>query len=224
MANRAVVRQKQKLVTIGPAITIDACAEESHQLTNTITDHPVERGTNISDHVRPDPDLVTLQCFVSNTPLSQEQQTRTIREGNLEFESTSVEDVPIGQDNGRGARVFAALEKLRLDGTMVQVVTTLKTYALKETEGMVIQSITIPRRPANYDGLEFSITLKQIRIVKTRRTQDVRSIADKRTVPKQKTGAQTPQPKEDISALKRGADFVRSDNASIAGFGRALGF
>jgi hypothetical protein len=36
---------------------------------NTVTDHPVERGANITDHVRPDPVRLNLVGFVSNAPI-----------------------------------------------------------------------------------------------------------------------------------------------------------
>lgn len=47
----------------------DAVLSEEHEHSATVTDHPVEIGVNIVDHVRPDPDRVTLEVFVSNTPV-----------------------------------------------------------------------------------------------------------------------------------------------------------
>lgn len=36
--------------------------------TVTITDHPVEQGADITDHVRKDPEAITIEAYVTNTP------------------------------------------------------------------------------------------------------------------------------------------------------------
>lgn len=51
------------------SITLDASLHEQHTGTATITDHPVEQGSNIADHIRPDPDMLTIEGVVSNQPL-----------------------------------------------------------------------------------------------------------------------------------------------------------
>lgn len=199
---RAVVMSKPRLCQID-TITIDAVKEETHTLANTVTDHPVEEGFNVSDHSRPEPDVVTLQCFISNTPLSQEQQTRAVQEGSVQFETTAVQSgtnvggtvvggTEIGAIDGRGIDAFKKIKKLRDEGTLIKVVTTLKTYGGTPTEGMTIQSLTIPRTSKNYDGLEFSVTLKQIRIVRNRQTTDVKP-KEKQVEKKKHQGATTTQ-------------------------------
>jgi hypothetical protein len=212
MATRAVVMTKPRLCKVD-SIEIDACMEETHTLNNTVTDHPVEQGFNISDHVRPEPDVVTLRCFISNTPLSTEQQTRAVQEGSVQFTTTSQQDVEIGAIDGRGADAFKKLKKLRDEGTLIKLVTTLKEYGNSSTEGMVVQSITVPRTTKNYDGLEFSITLKQIRIVKNRQTQDTQKVKDKRTPQKKHQGSKTTQeevPESTAHKLKDGVSNVAS--------------
>lgn len=166
-------------------INIDSCKDESHTLSNTVTDHPVEEGFNPSDHSRPDPDVVNLSCFVSNTPLSTGQVKNSVREGEVDFQTTLPEVI-----GNRGDDTYKKLKKLRDEGTLIQVVTTLRTYGVSATEGMSIQSITIPRTRQNYDGLEFQITLKQVRIVRNRQTQDT-APKEKNTQVKKKKGSQT---------------------------------
>lgn len=204
MATRAVVLGK--LTQIG-TITIDACKDETHTLTNTVTDHPVEEGFNISDHVRPDPDMVTLSCFVSNTPLSTDQQTRANQEGGNSSAQTNADgSVKIIQIPGRGKATFDKLKKLRDEGTLIEVVTTLKTYGVSADEGMVVQSLTVPRNTKNYDGLEFSVTLKQIRVVRNRQTRQTQA-KDKRVGPKNKKGNQVATaPEDEDTALSKALD------------------
>ncbi len=225
MANRAVIMSKPRLVKIADTITVDSCLDESHNMHNTVTDHPVEQGFNVSDHCRPDPERVTLRCFVSNTPLSTEQKTRAVSEGALRFETTAQEAVAIGAVDGRGDQTYRKLKKLRDEGTLCKLATTLKTYQASATEGMIIEDITIPRTAQNYDGLEFTVVFKQIRIVRNKQTRDTQP-KDKRTGGKKKQGNQTtkPEPEDKRSLAARTADSAaQSSNGTWSGVGKAAG-
>lgn len=185
------VQQRALFVTkIGDSIEVDSCLEETHTFSNTVTDHPVEEGFNITDHSRPDPDSVVLRCFVSNTPLSAQQVQRAVRSGSVQFTTSAAQAAQqsVTGISGRGNDTYVALQKLRTEGTLISVVTTLRTYGLSPQEGMIVQSLSVPRARQNYDGLEFTVTLKQVRIVRNRSTVDT-SQKDKRTRPKKDTGA-----------------------------------
>lgn len=199
--SRAIVLEKRK-VQIGSVVEIDACLEETHTLSNAITDHPLEEGFNATDHSRPEPDRVTLRCFVSNTPLSDGQVKDSVRQGVVSFETTAPTVIV-----GRGDEAFKALKKMRDEGTLISVVTTLKTYGVSKTEGMMIESINIPRTSKNYDGIEFTVSLKQVRIVKNASTTQVVP-REKQTQKKKKKGEQTTKPPEtEESSLYKTGQF-----------------
>lgn len=199
---RAIVLVK-RTTKIGDEIEVDSCLEENHVLENTVTDHPVEEGYNITDHVRPNPDRVTLRCFVSNTPLSTDQTKTAVREGSVDFETTAPETIV-----GRGDDTYKKLAKLRAEGTLIEVVTTLRTYGLLATEGMAIESISIPRTRQNFDGLEFALSLKQVRIVQNRSSRQTKA-KDKRRRPKKKEGTKPTQP-----PAKKGSLLSKIDDSS----------
>jgi hypothetical protein len=214
--NRAVV-----ICKLG-TVAIDACKEESHDLPNVVTDHPVEEGFNITDHVRPEPDKVRLSCFISNTPLSTQQQGRAVQEGSVKFTTNSP---PPSEVQNRAADAFAQLKKIRDEGTLVKVVTTLKTYgADSSTEGMVIEALSISRTAKNYNGLEFMVQLKQIRVVRNRATSDVRS-KDTRTGNKKKKGHQvTKAPPSDRAPLILASEKAQqTGNIQIGGLSIPVG-
>lgn len=50
-------------------ITLDVASKIQHTSTNQVTDHPVETGANVSDHVRPEPNVLTIDGVISNTPI-----------------------------------------------------------------------------------------------------------------------------------------------------------
>ncbi len=61
------------------SIAFSVVITETFEGKATITEHPVEKGANISDHVRDELDLLTLEVFVSNTPIgSYEDPTESL--------------------------------------------------------------------------------------------------------------------------------------------------
>lgn len=52
------------------SLSFDVVVSEEHERSSVVTDHSVERGVNIVDHVRPMPDRVTLDVYVSNSPIN----------------------------------------------------------------------------------------------------------------------------------------------------------
>lgn len=53
----------------GRVIGFDAVETENYETVSEITEHPVETGVSVSDHVRPLPDRISLVGFVSNQPI-----------------------------------------------------------------------------------------------------------------------------------------------------------
>jgi len=159
-------------------LKLDATVREQHTGSNTVTDHPVEQGANISDHSRPDPDRLVLDCIVSNTPLS-DGSTHTVESNGYNFTVTAA------QDSTRAPNAYQKLQDLRLNGTLVSVVTTLRTYS-----SMLIESITIPVDAKTAGAIRFQVNLKQVRVVQNSLTA-VTVSKDTRRGPTAKTGAQT---------------------------------
>lgn len=56
---------------VGPPKTLffDVCKEEDAEFSSVVTDHPVESGANVADHVRRQLMRVSLDVFVSNSPI-----------------------------------------------------------------------------------------------------------------------------------------------------------
>src|SRR4051794_30438938 len=50
-------------------LDFDAVTSEKHDEPVEVTEHAVESGAAVSDHARPGPDTVTLECVVTNTPI-----------------------------------------------------------------------------------------------------------------------------------------------------------
>lgn len=124
----------------GDSVTVDASVQEDHLGDNEVTDFPVERGANITDHSRPNPQVITIRALITGTP----------------FDLQSVA-IPPALKERRGKDAWVKLHKWRKDGQRVVLITSLNAYG-----DMVIQSISTPRNARNADGVEITIKFRQI--------------------------------------------------------------
>lgn len=141
-------------------LKIDVTRVETHTFANEVTDHPVEEGANVSDHSRPRPYTVTMECLISDTPLAD-------------------------RSDGDSTPRIAAFQKLRdlhETGAIVTIVTSLATY-----KDMAIESISIPRDAKGREALQFSVSFKHVRTVRNKLTR-AKKTQDKRAAEKQKQG------------------------------------
>lgn len=130
-------------VSIGE-IVLDAAIEETHTLQARATEHPVETGSDVTDHVQSLPASLTLEGIISNTPLSALGLT-------------------MFKNEDRAHTAFKQFEEFVHSGTLVDVVTSLKTY-----RNMVIEDFVVTRNAQNSDALSFSCTAKQISMVSSK--------------------------------------------------------
>ncbi len=120
-------------------IELDVTLRETHERSAQITDHPVEGGVQIQDHISNDPRRLTLEGFITDTPL-----------------------VILGLQGDRAQDGFDELERLYDERAMFTVTTGLRVY-----RNMAFESLSIPR--TRESALRFTATMKQITTVKSER-------------------------------------------------------
>jgi hypothetical protein len=131
-------------------VTLDASVNETHTKANDLTKHPVETGTDITDHIRQQPQKIEITGVISDTPL-------------FLLASVSAPSPVDGQTLGTDDRVRAAdKEFLRAmdQGSTLSVFTTLRQYA-----NMVITQYAVTRDKDTGNILSFKMTLEEIVIV-----------------------------------------------------------
>jgi hypothetical protein len=216
-------------------IWVDATIRESHQSTAEVTDHPVERGVNIVDHVRPEADQIAFDVVISNTPIVEPEShmdgatgevqgfdlplpsQRRMERGAVRGEEAEYE--PVNQSAGvqvlafdapfdRARAVYDELRRLQTTATLLQLVTTLREY-----DNMVLRSITAPRE--GRDGVTFAVEAQQIRIAESEVVEvpipeSPRGRNERNRGP-QPTDEETDGQKEEKSRgiLVQGRDFLR---------------
>jgi len=166
-------------------ITLDAAVSESHEFNNQVTQFPIENGSVISDHVIRQPHVLTIEGFVTNSPVS-------LLGGALSSISGAV---------GTGTRTESAFDKLiQLQNGKYNPVTKLfdrKTFdvvtGLTVYTDMVMVSITFPRNGQTGEALNFSAKLQSIQVAKSEvsKVQNVKSGVANQAQATAATGSQT---------------------------------
>lgn len=163
-------------------LALDCTVTETHTATSTVTEHPVESGAKITDHIRPDPVQLSITGIVSDTPIGSRQVQRSIAVGGASVQVTQQE--PPTSTTGYGRAAWAKLDAIRTAAKPVKVVTRDKTY-----ENMALVSLSVPKESKTGGALNFTAQFKQVRIVYNRTTRVVVAKAPK-AHKKQDTGKQ----------------------------------
>lgn len=190
-------------------LEVDAVMSESHEVMATLTDHPVERGADLSDHKRPGQRRYRLEGLVTNTPigsvpLSGENSSANDVTGSVRDSPARASVLQFSERFDRIRDVLDALTALVESAQLVTVTTDVRTY-----EDAQIVSVVAPRDAT--DSITFTVDITQVRIAETR---DVGA-----PVPRQPRGrrtrdngaqagaeAATNPPDQNSSALRRMAD------------------
>lgn len=182
---------------VSAVVTVDVVKQETITLSSQLTDHPVEQGSNMTDHSRPEPITIQAECFVSETPISSADYVRAT--GGATALTAASGTAKIRQVDGYARRVYNQLKTLRDQGAQLVVITTMGRF-----DSMVIQTLTFPRNAQNYNALEFSVSFKEIRIVQNKLTR-IKISKDTRAGSKSKKGnaTQSKPPEELQSALDK---------------------
>lgn len=135
-------------------VILDATTSEVHRKTNSITDHPVEDGANISDHIRRMPAEIDIVGIVSDFPVYW-------LAGFLAPSPVTTDVTRGGHD--RSKKAYIELSRIMDEGELVDVVTTFKAYY-----DMAITGITVPKDASSGNDARFTISLKEIVKVTTK--------------------------------------------------------
>lgn len=183
------------------SIELDAAISISHRAEVEVTQHPVEKGADIADHLRPKPEIVTIEGVVSNTPINVTQQTRAVEfvgtGFRAEFQTTAREEQPFGVP-GYAEEAYAKLRDIKDNRELVTIVTPLKTY-----ENMALTSLEIPQDAKTGDSLRFTATFQNVRVVENKVT-NLKVATDPRANKKAKLGKQAAEIlKQDANAVRK---------------------
>lgn len=172
-------------------VNFDVVTDEDHSFDATITDNPVERGSDVTDNIVLTPDRLTLSGFVSDNPVVY-----------LSPFSRPKNTLP------RSLDTKAMLLSLRNERVPFTVITGLHRY-----DSMFFESLSFPRKAGQGAVLYFSAKLRRIEVVESEIAPapevvtTPRAAAEKKDGPKPTTestkAAESPRIEQRVSLLKR---------------------
>jgi len=139
-------------LTIGD-LTCDASVSEVHNTEADVTEHPVETGSDISEHYRKRPRMVSIDGIVTATPLETSFPGATA--------VSAVKSAISGDDPVASARDL--LNSYFDDAKLITIATSFNTY-----DNVALLSLKVTRGSRTGQAMHFSCTAKQLRIVDTR--------------------------------------------------------
>lgn len=144
---RVALRVGESLSTL---LQFDASVSENHMSELDVTEHPVERGSDITDHVRLRPNALEMTVIMSNRPIAI-----------LASQNASL-GIKGGNPTERDKDAFAEMLRWQTEGLLLTIVTTLRTY-----ENMILQRIAPTRDAANGKVLRASLSFREILTAET---------------------------------------------------------
>lgn len=168
-------------------VTFDATLRETHSAGATVTEHAVETGADVADHVRPSVRKATFEVFVSDSPAEEPAtlmygtrgratsvdlragRERRMKRGASGYGTKAAEyttetlkaSANVLQFDGpfaRRERVYEKLEQIRTEKRAC-----IAICELAELDDVVITSLSAPLDSKSGDGIVFTLELTQIR-------------------------------------------------------------
>jgi hypothetical protein len=130
---------------------VDAFIAEHYQFSNSVTDIPVEEGSNISDNIVEDQDVISVEAFIGNTAFEV-----------ITNDGNTVSNLEAPDRMARVLQAYQELKKLTKSKQLLDVVLGLETFT-----DMVITSFQIDRDVETGANLPFTMEFKKIKIVKS---------------------------------------------------------
>ncbi len=159
-------------------VEFDATLTEDHSMSARLTDHPVETGTQITDHYRLMPKSITVNGIVSNNNLP----------GLLPVPGAAavagiISSIDSRITQGRANAAYDKIEKSMKKGELLNVLTTLKEY-----KNMLITSVSVRRDSNNGNVLNSVITLREVKLAIVKTLGETSSPTDPKDSPVENKG------------------------------------
>jgi hypothetical protein len=193
------------------AVELDLTATEAWELAAEVTDHPVEEGAAVSDHIRPGLDTLTLEGWVALAPLvvprvdpsglTGSVRATTVRAGGVDRTFTVLS---WDREVDRRRVMDELFRALTAAGTLVSVTTSLRSVS-----DLAVTRYRVDRSKDTSGVLAVTLDLRRVRRVATSRVA-VTTPAQRRGQRAGQRGAQPARATDRRSTLARALDSARS--------------
>jgi len=144
------VRVSQRVgANLRTLLEFDVVLSEAPTTELDVTDHPIERGSDITDHLRLRPLTLDMTALVSNRP--------------IEFLASQGIGIRGGSPLERAEDAYREITRWQSEGLLLTIKTTLRTY-----ENLILQRATPTRDAANGQVLRVSLSFREIFTAETK--------------------------------------------------------
>lgn len=193
----------------GNSVIVDADLIQNHRLSANVTSHPVEVGSDITDHVRPEPEEYNLTGIITNTPAKVLGVVVTDPANLNATISTTLGDY----NQSRAKIAYDILRGWLLNGTLL-IISNARPVGeyqgevdpvSKTAEGsMVMTSLDVPMDAARANVLEFTASFQKVETAEIATLQNPLDITVTETVTKE-TPKTSPAPVADKANIEKQA-------------------
>lgn len=173
-------------------ISFDVVEKEGYESTAEAAEHAVDSGVVIADHLKRNPDVITLEAMVTNTPLVLPRTHADGVTGGMQATTLTVGGVQLKASALVWSGSFNRVQ--RIDEVLLALVGTAVlryTGTLRTVEDLVLTRYSVSRDVASGDALPVVMELKKIRRASIQR---VAVPALRRQQQPQNRGQQPPAP------------------------------
>lgn len=140
-------------------IIIDASLSEIIQYGATITEHPVETRTSVSDHIFKQPLKLKIEGYITDTPIRIMGIFETpLQKNSLDIMKRNVkQSLPFFQNDKPSKQAYLAFKALYNERALITVVSKLEAF-----QDMAISNLTFSNTGETVGKLEFTAELIQV--------------------------------------------------------------
>ena len=138
----------------------DLFIDEENELKFRVSEHPIQDGSTISDHVHQELQEVTINGMYTNHPMRKLEEINVVKFKD-EYATTEVKP----SVTNTALAKFETLKRMAKERKTVRVVCSLEVYPK-----MVITSIKYARDPKSGSSIRFTMTLREIKTVTLKAT------------------------------------------------------
>ena len=183
------------------SLEVDCTLTETHTADVDVTEHPVESGAAMSDHIRPKQEAFTMSGLFSGTPNPTEGTSRVVdvQAGGDVFKlTTNVSEAEEKKAATRLEEARDALYRIKNGAELITVVTGLKVY-----ENMAMKSLSIERDGRTGISLRFTASFVQVETVELKTTRINEVVSEAKAKKKVIDGPKATSTGPDQTALKK---------------------
>lgn len=164
-----------------PFVEMDATVEIAHNFTARVSEHPVEVGSDISDHVRPENPEFNIKGYVSNHHIMD------VQGGNV-----------LGNFGKRTQIAYDTLKTMFNNSSLFTLVTEFESFS-----NCVISELNIPVTADKAEAVEINLKVRQLRIVGVEYLNTAVTLAPEKSGDSEGTNSKGTESTEEVEPFSR---------------------